>query len=459
MTAVAQGIPSAQPPRAYRFPSFERVRLDNGMTLITCNVPGRPMGAAHLLIEAASAYEDDAIGGVAALGGHALTEGTESYSGAEFNDAAEKLGADIDASAGWDLFRATLSVPVSRMAPALALLAEAVLRPTFPEMEVERLKQERLNRIMQAFADPTSRANRAFHQVVYSDDSPYQRDAAGKFSIVAKLSRDGVESFYRTYATPASATLLIVGDLEGFEATKTAEDLFGEWRTPEPNRKDLEVEEAITESSVTLVHRPGSVQSQLYAGHVGLPRNHPDFFPVSVMTTSLGGIFHSRLMLKLREEKGYTYVASARFDYRRKAGPFFASAAVETEVTKDAIADMLGEIRKVHDEGITEEELKLAKDYLVGVFPLRFETPDAIAVAISGLVLYGLPDDYYDTYRSKVEAVSLEDAGAAAADHLRPDRMAVVLTGDADAVGGRLRDAGLGAVTVVEDPLPGHPPE
>lgn len=459
MTLLAEGIPPPQSPRPYKFPSFEREKLGNGLTLITCSVPGRPMAAAQLLVEAGSTYEDSSIGGAASLAGHALTEGTEKFSGAEFNEAVEKLGADLDAGAGWDTFRVNLSVPVSRLAPALELMAEAVLRPTFPETEVERLRQERLNRIMQAFADPMSRTHRAFHQTIYTNDSPYWRDAGGRFSVVSSLTRDQLEEFYRTFSTPASATLILVGDLDGFDSAKIAEELFGQWTTTEPKRSESKVAEAITGSSVTMVNRPDSVQSQLFAGHMGLPRLHPDYFPVSVMATSLGGIFHSRLMLKLREEKGYTYGASARFDFRRQAGPFLATSAVQTEVTKDAIQDMLDEIRHVHDQGLTEEELKLAKDFLVGVFPLRFETPDAIAGAIGGLVIYGLPDDYYDSYRQSIEAVTLDQASAAGAGHLRPEKLAVVLTGDADAVGDSLRGAGFGPVSIIEDPPQGEPPE
>lgn len=459
MTLLAEGVPPPQAPRPYKFPSFGRESLDNGMTLITCSVPGRPIAAAQLLVEAGSSYEESSVGGVASLAGNALTEGTENYSGAEFNEAVEKLGADLDAGAGWDTFRVNLSVPISRLTPALELMVEAVLRPTFLETEFARLRQERLNRIRQAFADPMSRTHRAFHQTIYTNDSLYWRDAAGQFSVVSSLTRDQIEEFYRTFSTPASATLIVVGDLEGFETAKVTEELFGQWKSPEPKRNEPNVNEAITGSSVTLVNRPGSVQSQLFAGHVGLARLHPDYFPVSLMVTSLGGIFHSRLMLKLREEKGYTYGASARFDFRRQAGPFLATSAVQTEVTKDAIEDMLGEIRHVHERGLTEEELKLAKDFLVGVFPLRFETPDAIAGAIGGLVVYGLPDDYYDSYRQSIEAVTLDQANAAGASHLRPDKLAIVLTGDADAVGDSLRNSGLGPVSVVEDPPPGEPPE
>ncbi|HEX4865515.1 MAG TPA: insulinase family protein, partial [Acidimicrobiales bacterium] len=216
-------------------------------------------------------------------------------------------------------------------------------------------------------------------------------------------------------------------------------------------------EEGIEQTHTTLVHRPGSVQAQLLTGHLGLARRTPDFFPVTLMVTILGGLFTSRLNLKLREEKGYTYGARAYIDFRRQPGPFAASAAVESDVTAPALADMLEEISKVHDSGVTKEELGPARDYLIGVLPLRFETPEAISGAISNLVVHGLPDDYFDTYRTSMETVTVDDIAEAAHNRLRPDQMATVVVGDAEELEEPLRQGGFGPVTVVHDPPPGPP--
>jgi zinc protease len=205
---------------------------------------------------------------------------------------------------------------------------------------------------------------------------------------------------------------------------------------------------------VTLVSRPGSVQSSILVGHVGLPRLIPDYFAVTAMVNILGGLFSSRLNLKLREEKGYTYGVRAWFDFRRQAGPFGAGTAVATQVTVEAIADTIDEIRRLHDDGVTSEEVELAKDYLVGIFPLAFETPEAISQAIVRILVYGLPEDYYQTYRQMMQAVTVEEASRAAKDRLRPDRMAIVVVGDAE-LEGPLKEAGFGPVTVTED----FPPE
>lgn len=451
MSTRAPERPPPRPPRPYRFPPFHRAILGSGFQVLACHLPGRSLGSARLLLEAGSANEPRGQGGVAALAGRALTEGTERHDAGSFSEAADRLGAQLDAEAGWDIFRASLIVPMGRMEPALELLAEAARSPAFPEREVQRHQQERLNEIIQERAEPGSRAHLAFLESVYTAHSAYARPLDGTAETVSSLTRDQVESFYHRFATPASATLVLAGDLNSAPWRTTAERLFGDWALPEPERPAPLVE-AGPHGRVTLVHRPGSVQSQIMTGHLGLRRLTPDFMPVTLMVTILGGLFTSRLNLKLREEKGYTYSARAWFDFRRQPGPFAATAAVETAVTRPALQEAVEEIRRMHASGATEPELNQARDFLVGVLPLRFETPEAITSAIANLVIQGLPDDYYDTYRAAMESVTIEDVDAAARTRLRPDQMATVVVGDAEALETPLKEAGLGAVTVVEDP-------
>jgi predicted Zn-dependent peptidase len=202
---------------------------------------------------------------------------------------------------------------------------------------------------------------------------------------------------------------------------------------------------------VRIVHRPGSVQSELRVGHPGLPRRIPDYHAVAVMSAILGGLFNSRLNMKLREEKGYTYGAGASFDLRRFAGPFTARAAVNTDATAPALADLVAELRRMRDELPTDAELRAARDYLVGVFPLRFETPGPVVSAVGGLVTYELPDDELDRYRPAVEAVTGEDVLAAARAHLDLEHLGVVVVGDADAVAADVEALGIGDVEVVRE--------
>ncbi|HEX7223440.1 MAG TPA: insulinase family protein, partial [Candidatus Limnocylindrales bacterium] len=202
------------------------------------------------------------------------------------------------------------------------------------------------------------------------------------------------------------------------------------------------------------IHRPGAVQTEIRIGHTGAPRRIEDFHALSVMGAILGGLFNSRLNMKLREEKGYTYGAGAGFDLRRAAGPFAARAAVNTEVTVPAVADFLAELDRIRDAAIGEDELRAARDFLVGVFPLRFETPGPVVGALSGLFVHDLPDDELARYRPAIEAVTVDDVKSVAERRIDPARAAVVLVGDADAFGADLEAAGFGPVTIERDEGP-----
>ncbi len=205
-----------------------------------------------------------------------------------------------------------------------------------------------------------------------------------------------------------------------------------------------------------MVHRPGAAQSEIRVGHPGLPRRHPDFHAVSVMSAILGGLFNSRLNMNLREEKGYTYGASAGFDLRRHRGPFSARAAVDTDVTVPSIREILAELERIREAPVTTAELDAARDYLVGVFPLRFETPGPVVGALSGLFVHELPDDELDRYRASIESVSADDVLRVAREHIHPERVAIVIVGDHGQFGSDLESAGLGPIDVVRDEQPPH---
>jgi predicted Zn-dependent peptidase len=259
---------------------------------------------------------------------------------------------------------------------------------------------------------------------------------------------------------PARMTLIVGGDLEGIggDIRSIAESRFGAWaRNPTAEAATTpRVRSARDERIVRLFHRPGSVQTEVRVGHVGLARRIPDFHAVSVMSAILGGLFNSRLNRKLREEKGYTYGAGAGFDMRRGAGPFAARCAVNTDVTVPAIQEMIVELEAMRSAPPTRDELHAARDYLVGVFPLRFETPPAVVGALAGLIIQGLPMDELDRYRSAIDAVTAEAVHAAAEQHIHPEGLAVVLVGDADVILPGLEGADIGPITVEREELPGQ---
>jgi len=216
------------------------------------------------------------------------------------------------------------------------------------------------------------------------------------------------------------------------------------------------VKAARDERIVRLIHRPGSVQTEIRVGHLGVARKIPDFHAVSVMSAILGGLFNSRLNRRLREEKGYTYGAGAGFDMRRGVGPFAVRVAVNTDVTVPATQDILAELEAMRAAPPSTAELHAARDFLVGVFPLRFETPPAVVGALAGLLIHDLPLDELDRYRPAIEAVADADVEKAAREHIDPAKLAVVLVGDADAILPALEGAQIGPIVVDREELPGQ---
>jgi zinc protease len=401
------------------------------------------------------------------MAARAMTEGTERYPGVELIEAAERLGATLHVDASWDAFTVSVDVAASRLRAALELLAELAQRPTFPESEVARLRDERLNDLLQVKADPRRRVDQAFASTIYTADSPYARPAGGDEESVPRLTPDVLRNVHRSVLDPRQTALIIGGDLAGLPVPQMVEAALGSLgsagaqttagaagdplSTPAPAPK---ADSAVDRPLVRFYHRPGSVQTELRIGHVGLPRRAPEFHAVQVMAAILGGLFNSRLQMNLREDKGYTYGIGAGFDMRRGAGPFSVRTAVQTAATVPSISESLSELRRIRETEVSGTELEAARDYLVGVFPLRFETPGAVVAALGGLFVHDLPDDELASYRRKIEAVTIEDVRQVAREHIHPDRLAIVAVGDADAVGAELASAGFGDLEVITEELP-----
>jgi zinc protease len=458
--------PSPGQPRTYHFPAFERTVLASGLQVLAVHVAGRPLVSANLVFRRGAGDEPRDLAGATVLAARAMTEGTERYPGVELIEAAERLGATLHVEATWDAFVAAVEVAAPRLEAALELLAELVQRPTFPAQEVARLRDERLNDLMQVMADPRRRVEQAFAATIYAPESPYSRPAGGDEESVAGLSSDALRTVHGSILAPDQAALVVGGDLTGIALPKLAEQVFGSLAsgrgsasvadapgsTPRPAGVSAPAATSALEGPIVrFYHRPGSVQTELRIGHVGLPRRIPDFHAVGVMAAILGGLFNSRLQMNLREEKGYTYGVGAGFDMRRGAGPFAVRTAVQTPSTVPAILETMSELRRIRETKVTDAELAAARDYLVGVFPLRFETPGAVVGALGGIFVHDLPDDELARYRDATEAVTVADVQDAARDHIDLDRIAVVAVGDADAIGAELASAGLGEVEIVTD--------
>jgi zinc protease len=440
--------PTAGAPRPYRFPDFTRHRLPNGLGVWLVPLPERELVSIHLLTDAGAAAEIEPSAGIAALTAQLLVTGTRRLDAASFAETTERLGIEVGSESSWDSARAGFTALGSKLDDGLALLAEMVLTPRLDEGEFERLKAERLNDILQARADPGRLADESFLREVYGAGTPYGRLSAGTPESVSELTVGDARAFHAGRYAPNVADIVIAGAIPTDAALAAVERHFGGWSGTAPGHRSFEPGQHGARR-VVLVDRPGSVQSELRVGHVGIDRHHPRYFPAVVMAALLGGVFGSRLNRRLREELGYTYGARCSFDPRRAPGPFTANAAVQTEVTVDAIRELLGQLDGIRAAAPSDEELADVRNFLVGVFPLRFETTSGIAAALEPLAVYDLPDDYWHAYRSKLEAVTTSDVLDAARELVRPAEALILLTGDAARVRADLEAAELGPVEVI----------
>ena len=442
--------PAPGPAREYHFPRFSTRRLENGITVIVATVTKLPLVSVATVIDATALMDPHGREGLAELTAEGLKEGTASRSGVQLALDLEKLGTSLESGADWDSTALSLTVLKRNLAEAFRIFADTLLSPAFREEDIDRLKAERLADRMQLLDEPRGLADESLSRFLYQADSRYAAPASGTSKSVTAISHRDVSDFYRANYVPSATTIILAGDLTLDEGMALVGSTLGSWAGQRAT-KAIEADRPMrTTRAVEIVTKPDAAQSELRIGHVGVPRTHPDYFAIVVMNAVLGGLFSSRINLNLREKHGYTYGASSYYDWRRQSGPFVISTAVQSEVTAAAISETLKEIDGMRENEIGEDELTLATSYLEGVFPIRYETTSAIAGALANMVTFGLPEDYFDTYRAKISAVTTADVLAAARAHVRPEELQVVVVGNAEVIQESVERLSIGPLTVRE---------
>jgi zinc protease len=438
--------PAPGPIRPFEFPAVSRTRLGNGLSVLSARSGELPLVTVRAVLDAGAATEQPGEEGLAWLTAHALEGGTARRSGADLGWAVESLGAQLETWTSWDGLHVAFTTRNDRLGEALDLLAEIVRLPSFPQREVERLRSEQLAEMLRRQTEPRGLADDAAAHFIFADHAPYGRSLLGIEARVSTFSPASTVAFHQRRFTPGNAAIVVVGAVAAADVEREVARAFGDWSGHVEPTSVPRGSPRSERTTVYVVDRPSAVQSELRIGHVGVPRDHEDYYPLLVLNAIVGGAFTSRLNLSLREKHGFTYGVRSGFAFRRGAGPFIIQTAVASDVTARAVEETLRELRTVQEAGVTDAEVAAARDYLAGTLPLSMQTTEQLSARVAELHTFELPTDYFDSHRAAIGAVSRDDVIRVARSHLQLEQLAVVVVGSADAVTAGLQSLDIGDV-------------
>jgi zinc protease len=428
-------------------PVPEKFKLANGLTVLYSERPGLPLVAANLVLHAGSGVNPVDRPGLSGMTARMLQQGTATRSALQIADRAADLGATLNSGSGVDTTGISTR-SLSRSFPeALELLADVALHPSFPQSEIERVRSEWLTSIVQEKDDPFTLAFRILDAALYGPRHTYGYPDSGTTESVKAISRDDLERFWKQNYFPDDAALVVTGNIKLAVLKPLLERYFGAWKPGRPAPAAMGSPET-TDARLILVDRPGAPQTTLVCFSMGLARSTPDYAPVEVMNTDLGGLFSSRINMNLREAHGYTYGAFSFFSYHRAPGPFLSGGDIRTDVTAPATTELVNELKRMRETQMTPAEMLLAKDSIARSLPGRFERGTSAAATFAELFTYDLPLDYFSTLPGRINAVTAEQAQAVAQKYILPDKMIVLALGDRAKIEADMKKLNLGKVEV-----------
>ena len=451
--AQAKDWPSEKPPqplaaRDVKFPPYEIRTLPNGMQVVVVEHHEQPIVTLRLLVRAGAASDPAKKQGVAVLTSALLDQGTTTRSAAEIADTIDSIGGALATGAGTDLSYVNVLVMKDSLGLGFELLSDVARNPAFKPDELERQRGQAVSGLKVSYDDPDYVAGLVFDRLVYGFH-PYGLPNSETPESLQSLTVADLRQFHDTYYAPNNAILAVVGDVTPEDAFASAQRIFGTWAKhdvpavdpgppPDPTRR------------VVVVDKPDAVQTELRVGHLGLPRKHPDYLAFDLTMKILGGEGANRLQRVLRSERGLTYGASSEYQALRQAGDFAANTDTRSEATAEVLKVIVEEITKLQRERVSDRELSDAQAYLTGNFPLTIETPEDIASQVLNAIFYGLPLSDIENYRELVNAITPDDIQRVARQYLHPDRLSVVLVGNASAFTRDLAGAGFPKFEKVE---------
>jgi predicted Zn-dependent peptidase len=437
--------PPSGPRRDVTFPAVARTTLANGLEVNTAEWHELPIVYLRLVVRSGSETDPADLPGLASLVADMLEEGTRHRSSAELAEAVEFLGADISTSADSENVVIAFRAMRDQLPEAMRLVAEVATQPAFRQDELDKLKRRELDRLALSARNPIWLVRREFYKRLYGSHPYAHVDTTEE--AVRRVKRTDLQRWHRANFVPSNAFLVVTGDVTPDDVQRAATEAFGGWRGRTVPAAPRPAPPARESREIVVVDRPGSAQSVIVAGNLAIDRDDPEWIPLEVANQVLGGSAASRLFMDLRERRSLTYGAYSAVHPRIDVGPFVVSTSVRTEVTNQAVDAIFEHLDRIVAEAPSEGEIHSAESFLADSFPLRIDTPGNIAQLVAELRTFGLPDDYYDTYRTRVQAVTPEDALTAAQASIHPAKALVVIVGEASAFAESLR--ALGPVTVV----------
>jgi predicted Zn-dependent peptidase len=434
LSAAAFAKETPPPPdkiKKLTFPGYKEFVLKNGMEVLVVEHHEQPMVSLYFVFKTGSALDPKGKESLSSFTIDQINKGTKTKTALQLAEWIESVGGSVGAFSQAEFSAITVSILSEYIDVAYEYLQDVVMNPTFPEEELEIIRERTKTGLELELSQPSAMAQRHFDEVVYGAH-PYGKKAT--VESVTSITRDEMVAFYQKNCVANNVLVGVVGDVKTGDVTKAIEKYFGGMQPgtldqvvyPEPPKLD--------KTKILLYHRPGAVQTEVYIGHLGMKANNPDWPAVRVGNRILGGGSDARLFMNIREDKGWTYGAYSSFSRERDYGYFQAHAAVRTEVTDSAVTEFMKEIKRIKTEPVSEADLTNAKNYLVGNFPIQIETPDQIAGQIVEYKMLGLGKKDLETYRDKTAAVTVADVTAAMDKYLQPENTYIVLVGDAMAV-------------------------
>jgi zinc protease len=425
---VANGVPALASERAVTWPKRTKKRLSNGLEIILAESHSIPKFHGELFFRSGNAAVADRAPGLAEMTATVVRTGTTKRVSRQIEEDLRRIGADLSSNAGSDTSAISFAGLSEFSEPLLAMVNELAREASFPEAEFERERRQKLEEVKLERTQPGFLASERLRKVLFGAH-PYGQVSPSEAQVVA-YRREDLQTVYHEFYTPENAVLLLVGDFHSNEMLATAEKVFSNWQGPKPPAKTFPAVSNPRGRRVYLVHVPGAVQTQILAGCHAITRKNPDWVKLGLTNSLYGGAFNSRLVMNIREDKGYTYSPRSGVSALRQHGYFSVSAAVRNDVVAASLTEIFYELDKLRSVPVPAAELADAQNYLSGVFSMGLATQDGLLSQFSTVALNELPEDYLETYRAKVRAITPEDLLLTARKYFDSANMQIVVVGD-----------------------------